>query len=186
MPINKYTFENLSNNQIWFSSPLDFNDPYDFFVPFDNTFTDEGFKQKIPLQNGYSHNQYEEMLQFYKQNPKEFIQWSTEGIKRFASKIRIACFCEEKTEILMWSHYADFHKGLCLKFDSFLDNSLFNKENLVTQKMMIKKVKYPKNFDEKDFEKQAYTKYYKWAYEKEHRIISAVDVIKFNKKVLLR
>lgn len=193
MPINENTFNNLSNNQIWFSSPLDFNDPYDFFVPFDDTFTDEGFRQKVPLQNGYTYEQYEQMLQFYKQNPKEFKYWSEKGLRRYLAKVRVACFCEEKTEILMWSHYSDYHRGICLKFDSLLDKHFFYEEDWENHKMIIKKVNYPKDFEkiwrlsvnDNDFEKQAYTKYHKWAYEKEHRIISAVDVVKFNKKSLI-
>ena len=194
MPINENTFNNLSNNQIWFSCPLDFNDPYDFFVPYDDTFTDEGFRQKIPSPNGYTKDQYEQMLQFYKQNPKEFNNWSEEGIRRFVSKVRVACFCEEKTEILMWSYYADFHRGICLKFDSSLDNYFFNEEDWDTHKMKIKKVDYPMDFekiwilkkpDGKDFEKRAFTKYHKWAYEKEHRIISNTDAINYNKECLI-
>ena len=200
MPINDHTFDNLKKNQIWFSSPLKFNDPYDFFVPYDSTFTDEGFRQKVPLQSGYTYEQYEQMLQFYKQNPKEFKIWSEEGIRRFVSKVRIACFCEEKSEILMWSHYADFHRGICLKFDSSLDNNFFHEENWTYHKMPIKNVNYPKNFekiyilreDEKDFKKQAYTKYHKWAYEKEHRIIllpeglpNNLEALPYNKECLV-
>lgn len=34
----------------------------------------------------------------------------------FASKLSIACFCEKKDNILMWSHYADSHQGYCIEY----------------------------------------------------------------------
>ena len=30
----------------------------------------------------------------------------------------VACFTTELNNILMWSHYADGHKGFCLEFDT--------------------------------------------------------------------
>lgn len=46
------------------------------------------------------------------------------------SKYKMSCFCEEWDSILMWSYYANKHKGVCLEFDvSKLDKSynLFEK-----------------------------------------------------------
>ena len=31
--------------------------------------------------------------------------------------IHVACFSETKESILMWSHYADNHKGFCVEYD---------------------------------------------------------------------
>lgn len=193
MPLNDYTLENISKNQIWFSCPLDFNDPFDFLIPFDYTFSDKKFREKVPHIPNYSKDQYEDMVKLYKNNPIKLKKWSDIGIKRFVSKMRVACFCEEKKEILMWSHYADFHKGICLKFDSNKDRYFFYEEDWNIHKMEIGKVYYPKNFekinilenDPKVFEKQAFTKYHKWKYEKEHRIISTVDAIQYNKNCLV-
>ncbi len=33
------------------------------------------------------------------------------------SKYKMSCFCEEWNSILMWSYYANKHKGVCLEFD---------------------------------------------------------------------
>lgn len=37
---------------------------------------------------------------------------------KLAANLGVVCFSECPTQILMWSHYADSHKGICLEFDS--------------------------------------------------------------------
>jgi hypothetical protein len=168
MPINEFTFKNLLNNQIWFSSPLNFNDPFDLLIPFKKDFTDVEFRRRIPQIPPYTDEKYEDLLLFYKNNPSELEKWTEIGQKRFAERIKIACFCKEKSNIIMWSHYANYHKGICLKFDSAKDYHFFHEEDWERKKFPIKKVKYPEklkllNFfkdNEKFFESCTYTKYY--------------------------
>lgn len=40
-----------------------------------------------------------------------------EGILLEESRRYIACFCEENDSSLMWGHYANGHRGLCLEYD---------------------------------------------------------------------
>ena len=35
----------------------------------------------------------------------------------FRNNCRIACFSEKNDDILMWAHYADSNKGICIKFE---------------------------------------------------------------------
>lgn len=44
----------------------------------------------------------------------DFYKILLENIKE---KIRITCLSEKKDSILMWSHYADNHKGICIEYD---------------------------------------------------------------------
>jgi hypothetical protein len=37
---------------------------------------------------------------------------------KLATNLGVLCFSECPTQILMWSHYANSHKGVCLEFDS--------------------------------------------------------------------
>jgi len=47
-----------------------------------------------------------------------------EAIKQFntgiGAALRIACFSECNDSILMWSHYADHHKGICIEYETRL------------------------------------------------------------------
>lgn len=49
----------------------------------------------------------------------------TNNIEKIANKIKIASLSENNTNIPMWKHYADNHKGLCIEYDI----SNFNHEN---------------------------------------------------------
>ena len=97
-PINTYLTKNLINYQIWCSSPISFNDPYDCM-----------FNGKTSI--------HENQIQVKKGNKKLL----AEMLNIEASQMRISCFCDlnkpTTRETLMWSHYADSHKGLCIKFD---------------------------------------------------------------------
>jgi hypothetical protein len=84
------------------------------------------------------------------------------------------CFSEINDNILMWSHYADGHRGLCLQFNTGID--LFNK---------VFMVKYSNSYPNLDFVKlimmekhekiseemltPLLTKYTCWEYEREWR-----------------
>lgn len=48
-------------------------------------------------------------------------------IQRIRDNLRICCFSENPTSILMWSHYADYHRGFYLKYstDIFKSNRIF-------------------------------------------------------------
>lgn len=84
--------------------------------------------------------------------------------------IRIAALSEVKDSILMWSHYADNHKGFCIEYDTqslidniypvFYSNKLYDATNfLKKQEVNILRVAAMNKLDI-------------WKYEKEWRIIS--------------
>jgi hypothetical protein len=92
----------------------------------------------------------------------------------------ILCLSKRFDDILMWSHYADFHKGLCFQFDILEDIDFFT---------VAKKVEYSDRLQaynhftesEKITEKIIIPKYKEWEYEEEVRIIKTVEDIKSNK-----
>lgn len=78
---------------------------------------------------------------------------------------------EINNDILMWSHYAKAHTGICLKFDSKIENTFF---------WQALKVHYQKNipvvdpllFEEDDHFLRAFAvKSDHWDYEKERRVL---------------
>jgi hypothetical protein len=49
--------------------------------------------------------------------------------KFLKTSLRICCFCQNKDSVVMWSHYAANHRGICLEYDTqeFIQNdSLLN------------------------------------------------------------
>jgi hypothetical protein len=85
--------------------------------------------------------------------------------------VGVLCLSEHRDHILLWSHYADSHRGVCFGF-SVADDPLFAQE--------IAKVAYENNYPRYDYFDQASqdagriafaTKSPQWSYEAEWRII---------------
>jgi len=92
----------------------------------------------------------------------------------------VYCLSERRDNILMWSHYADYHKGVCFGFNSrlvFDKNSAFTMlEEKGTTALGIKYQEVPElNYPSKDFhEKVLLTKFCDWEYESEWRVIEPI------------
>ena len=89
----------------------------------------------------------------------------------------VVCLSEVCDSILMWSHYAENHKGVCFEFIRAEDNALGDSES-------CSPVKYDRHYpiidlgqmllkqDGETFESMMKTKSGDWAYEKEWRLIT--------------
>jgi hypothetical protein len=74
----------------------------------------------------------------------------------------VLCFSSEWKDPVIWAHYSDKHKGLCLGFD-MPDKVL---KPVTYTKEMLQLTKHP---TEADSDAWLFTKYESWAYEKEMR-----------------
>lgn len=177
-PCNDQTLDNLKYRRIWFSKPAMFNDPFDCSINFcklddaqwDNLYynmkqyeTDgldqnfintylRGDKPTNELKAGFSNA----VLAILKEEREAEIQ-----------QLGIACFSEKVDDILMWSHYADGHKGFCLEFNTkfeFFSKALpVNYSETLPVLDPIDKTIHPLMV-------LATTKAIGWAYEKEWRV----------------
>ena len=86
--------ESFRENYLWFSKPRFFNDPFDCNMEIIKYYN--GFLNSI---NSIADKAEDLLIE----NTKEF---------------GICCFSETKTNIHMWSHYANSHKGICVEYDS--------------------------------------------------------------------
>jgi hypothetical protein len=125
-----HTIDNLKNNQIWFSKPYLLNDPFDCAISLNINGTDEEFLEfyyvmvkMIP--DPAAQEAASKLLANGKLNPSfkaHIIEYQLELSQRKVddefSQMGIACFSERIDSVLMWSHYAEGHKGLCLEFDT--------------------------------------------------------------------
>src|SRR5580658_3045414 len=83
----------------------------------------------------------------------------------------LLCFTQSWRDPLMWSHYADRHRGMCLGFD--VDDSLFARINYSPRRLPLDKWKHlncagpPKELKQLLLS----TKCARWEYENERRVI---------------
>ena len=89
---------------------------------------------------------------------KEFQKWRTSIAKKWG----VLCFTRDWRNPLLWSHYADSHKGICLGFDVPAE---------VLHTVKYRQVRSHssdwKNND--DINSVLWTKFTRWRYEKEQR-----------------
>ena len=79
----------------------------------------------------------------------------------------------------MWSHYADYHKGICLKFDITQDPIFFLTPMKVDYSTALPHYNLFQD-GEKDILKLIKTKFIDWSYEKEIRVLKKDDEIDNN------
>jgi len=137
------------NNTLSVSSPEIFNDPFDCLL-----------------------------LLYFKEATKNKMEINTDNLLNACKKIKIRCFVEndgEPTNPLMWSHYADGHKGICIKYQFPNDVVSHDDDKRIVTK--FQKVKYKENMtfyleeDKISKEEALCTKTKDWEYENEIRLI---------------
>lgn len=172
---------NLTTRQIWFSRPMCFNDPFDCAIRADRgAISDSDFARL-----------YQEARSRY-DDPASFdAQYSSPGANdpTFRDGIRnvldgawekrklemrhsrgVCCFSEKSDDIVMWSHYADAHKGFCLAFRT--DARPFSSARPVhyaTDLPALNPTSMLLDDDESAFWAMILTKFDCWSYEKEWR-----------------
>ena len=156
--INMYSIQEIINNTISVSSPKTFNDPLDPPIT-------------LAAKNKFKNIKTQKDEQFF-----------LEALE----KVRIRCFVparDPKTKTkkklkpylntLMWAHYANSHKGMCIKYK--LSPSLIKRTDKTTG--IFAAVEYPKgafninSHDIFEFNECFLTKQSEWKYEKEVRLI---------------
>ncbi|WP_454623442.1 DUF2971 domain-containing protein [Brucella anthropi] len=98
-------------------------------------------------------------------------------IKKFAdTDFGIICFTENWEHPMMWSHYADRHRGLCLGFDIGNSHPVIPVEyrpNLLRPKDL--KLEHFDQLKITDLMRTWFVKYDAWQYETERRMIFQLD-----------
>jgi Protein of unknown function (DUF2971) len=120
----------LAKDKLWISDPSKFNDPLDLRLKIEDQ------KYRSPFHDGERLRKAMKVLiednpdvplhWFYNERLIESIQrWIREEIKEFMlegeiterfREFGVACFTPIRNHALMWSHYANSHKGYCIEF----------------------------------------------------------------------
>jgi len=98
----------------------------------------------------------------------EALKGLRQDVQKNVDEAGIACFSKVRDDILMWAHYADKHRGLCLEFDGS-ENCNFFGEALAVEYENFTPV--PLGEDSMAIMKRIIlTKSKHWSYEREYRI----------------
>ena len=181
--INDHTKDNLKNHVLYFNDPENFNDPFDSKVDVIYRGSKEDW---INFYLRYDTNplNIDKLIKnkTLKIKGTELLFDKTKNTGDFTAKnyYRVCCFSNEKLNILMWSHYAENHQGICLCFKTHtIENGHFllldSKQHVlypvkyIEQKPKQVNLLYEGNYEElMDFFTH---KYQDWEYENEYRTL---------------
>jgi hypothetical protein len=88
--------------------------------------------------------------------------------KEWGTKWGVLCFSSDWRDPVIWAHYSDKHRGLCLGFE--IPEEVGTKVQYISERLPL-----PEQPKLDDATAWTFTKYENWAYEKEIRCCSALE-----------
>ena len=181
--VSATSLQNLKFCKLWFSAPASFNDPFDCALKVIR-------EPEVDLERVWAHLEarseidpsFAASMRPDGEFSDEFRRSTLDGIRNAFERQRhenlynrgVACFSTKNDDILMWSHYADGHRGFCLEFNTQCDP--FNRARPVHYASEVPALD-PVDYLEYDatkrnpLESMMQTKSACWEYEAEWRLI---------------
>lgn len=168
-------------NQMFWSSPSNFNDPLDCNpnLIFGETREDQRVWIKRAVANqlgqlprGERRRAEARML---KARPEDHAQQAKGSFARFMDESAVCCFSKKPDSLLMWAHYGDCHRGVNLIFSEIFDPSKkiapFVAYDVIysDERPVVDVTKFGGNIDA--MKASVLTKGSDWAYEEEKRML---------------
>lgn len=179
----RYTMDIFANVQLWFSAPKDFNDPFDCkLVPQISSTKSFAYAMAQRQTEFNSNNVDVEKAIAQTPNVQDYVKKATFNVM---NRCGILSLTKMNDDILMWSHYADNHKGICLEFDVTQDYDFFTYPICIDYQTTYPIVDLATNDMKVYVKKLLKTKFIEWSYEKEVRIYKTPKGLhSFNPKAL--
>jgi Protein of unknown function (DUF2971) len=115
----------IVRSRFWLSSPLDFNDPFDTStrIVFDGSINENRRRvDEILKEHGLNWKERQkERIRILSKPHSELEATIAEMHSEHTDKMGVYSFGGDPLSILMWSHYASNHQGICLQFDAARD-----------------------------------------------------------------
>ena len=165
----EYTLDIFRKCELYFSAPQNFNDPFDCKLsPIIGS--QKEFAEAMAERQTLNYKK-EDVVASLNANPN-LLQKFKDAVGNVMNKHGICCFSKKNADLLMWSHYADCHTGICLEFDVKKDPGFFTFPINVHYQDAYPKI----DISEEDKYKEYVitlmsTKYLEWSYEEEIRIM---------------
>lgn len=176
--VSKYTVQNLKKNELTGTQPSEFNDIYDSTMHVDNgkktiksyekmneMLSALGYGDEIDISDSLSIN-----LKNSEKQDRHFLNYLTNDF--YVHSLTTDC-----SNILMWSHYANCNKGICIEYD-FTECKSQIGSNIIPVTYLENPIDITELCDSRNNESLSLavlsalvSKYKVWSYEKEWRIV---------------
>ena len=169
----QYSLQSLAENTVWMSSPASFNDPFDCAINLDPKRLHESVAHALEII--MKNTVVDDALKVSSELDEAAYAELRESLRAHMQKIGVLCLSETPEEILMWSHYAEYHKGFCIEFmidDTCLLGRLAQpvKYTEIYPSLSLKNL--PADAEESFIDVCVYTKAKQWSYEREWRALA--------------
>lgn len=119
-PLTAYSLASLVNNTTWLAKPITFNDPFDCAITLDR----QKYKQSVmhavsvAMERAKPEGLKPEHLYDIWPGDKEAFEEFRSHLSEMVQNMGICSFSATSNHLLMWSHYANHHRGFCVEYDS--------------------------------------------------------------------
>jgi hypothetical protein len=176
----------LKNKRVYFSNPVDFNDPWDCQPFFDSINLDDATRRekwglhlerdlaKLPIDAQTTLRSLPGQWYHHKAVLRNVIEKMTAGHIKAARQWRIYCLTPYPDSLLMWAHYGEKHQGICLEFDGKRQFGLGYRVNYMDKLVLV----WPDDFRNETVGKaMVLTKSKEWEYEHEYRMMAREEAL---------
>jgi hypothetical protein len=175
--VDQWTESIFRARELWFAAPKDFNDPFDCNLLLNAEGTDdEKVAYLLSVSDQGEIPELEHFLKYSGRKPWEgdpsfFERPAASERKKIYEESSVFCWSAIGNNVLMFSHYADSHRGICLEFEA-TSNDDIGKVELVNYKPELPELNYLKLYKDRQrlTESLILTKESQWDYEKEWRV----------------
>ena len=166
----------ILESKIYWPSPLEFNDPFDCAPTYKFPKGNELKKMAAALHRKHNPNAPRKEM-------RKFVAYATKGggysmqadfgerMKSLLADSSVYSLAVDPTNILMWAHYANSHKGVCVRLDTQLLLKSFTLLAPVEYETERPSVMLTKEEPELLLRKTLLTKSTHWKYEEEWRLL---------------
>lgn len=181
---NRYHQKLLNERELFWSKASSFNDPFEFQIPirYDLLSYDEGYEKykKALLIQGFSEmsaiQEGRKLADEGLLNNSTHLEEVDKYLRDKLEKYGIVCLAGNQDNILMWSHYGDAHKGICIGLDVEILKTI---EPMIVPVNYLEKLpiiipnntKNINNNNDNDILQIISSKYEGWKYENEFRLL---------------
>ena len=119
--LEEHLSDYIVDSFFWLSSPSKFNDPFDMAaqVVVEGKITQRIDSVRQKVKQNFSHFPWKERQKiiYATISDKDLSASVVSSFRKNIEKIGVVCFSKEPRNLLMWSHYANHHRGLVLQFE---------------------------------------------------------------------
>ncbi|QDU99126.1 DUF2971 domain-containing protein [Lignipirellula cremea] len=184
-PPNEFTTKILETMKLWASKPGAFNDPFDCDLDVAGRITEADVLHAATTEHGHRSQWPADIRRFIDSILDENGQFTQAERDRLDREIElliddnrnsgVICLSEVNDSILMWSHYACNHTGICIEFERTPNNALGDIEiaSPVNYSSVYPHIDLGKMLVHRDGQTLDLMLRYKadcWSYEKEWRV----------------